>query len=299
MGKTAFGTSSVIAILVLGFVGFSSVFTVNQTQQALVIQFGDPKRVVVEPGLHFKLPIVQNVIYLDKRILHLDALPAEVIASDQKRLVVDAYLRYRIVDPLLFFQSVRTEAEAQLRLQSLLESALRETLGNEPLNDIVSDKRLELMEMVKEVTTGQASGLGIQVVDVRIKRADLPAENSNAVFQRMRTGREQEARQIRSVGNEAALRIRAEADRQVTVILAEAQRDSEIARGRGDATAINLFAGAFGKDLEFFSFYRSMQAYRTALGADDTTMVLSPDSDFFRFFRTMSGVDPIGAAPAP
>lgn len=297
MSRTAFGTAAIIAILLLGFVGFSSVFTVNQTQQALVLQFGDPKRVVVAPGLHFKIPVVQNVIYLDKRILHLDAPPAEVIASDQKRLVADAYLRYKIVDPLLFFQSVRTEAEALLRLQSLLESALRETLGTEPLNDIVSDKRLELMETVKSVTSGQAAGLGIEVVDVRIKRADLPAENSNAVFQRMRTGREQEARQIRAVGNEAALRIRAEADRQVTVILAEAQRDSEILRGRGDADAIKLFADAFGKDVEFFSFYRSMQAYRTALGADDTTMVLSPDSDFFRFFRTMTGVDP--ATPAP
>ena len=285
------GITAVIVILVLGVIGFLSVFTVEQTESALVLQLGEPKREITVPGLQFKIPIIQNVIKIDNRILHLDAEPAEVIASDQKRLVADAYLRYKITDPLLFFQAVTTEAAANIRLQSLLESALRETLGTQPLNAIISGQRLALMETVTQITSGQAEGLGITVIDVRIKRADLPEDNSVAVYQRMRTGREQEARQIRAEGAEAALRTRAQADREVTVILANARRDSEILRGLGDAEAIKLFADAFGQDIEFFSFYRSMQAYRTALGADDTTMVLSPDSDFFQFFRNMTGVD--------
>ena len=291
MNKATSGITAVVLFLVLGIVGFNSVFTVQQIESALVLQLGDPKRVLTDPGLYFKIPVIQNVIRIDNRILHLDAAPAEVIASDQKRLVADAYLRYRITDPLLFFQAVTTEVAANLRLQSLLESALRETLGTQPLNAIISGQRLALMETVTQVTSGQAAGLGIEVVDVRIKRADLPEENSQAVYQRMRTGREQEARQIRAEGAEAALRTRAFADREVTVILANAQRDSEILRGLGDAKAIELFAEAFGKDIEFFSFYRSMQAYRTALGADDTTMVLSPDSDFFQFFSSMTGAN--------
>jgi membrane protease subunit HflC len=291
MNKATSGITAVVLFLVLGIVGFNSVFTVQQIESALVLQLGEPKRVLTDPGLYFKIPVIQNVIRIDNRILHLDAAPAEVIASDQKRLVADAYLRYRITDPLLFFQAVTTEAAANLRLQSLLESALRETLGTQPLNAIISGQRLALMETVTQVTSGQAAGLGIEVVDVRIKRADLPEENSQAVYQRMRTGREQEARQIRAEGAEAALRTRAFADREVTVILANAQRDSEILRGLGDAKAIELFAEAFGKDIEFFSFYRSMQAYRTALGADDTTMVLSPDSDFFQFFSSMTGAN--------
>ena len=285
------GITAVIVILVLGVIGFLSVFTVEQTESALVLQLGEPKREITVPGLHFKIPIIQNIIKIDNRILHLDPEPAEVIASDQKRLVADAYLRYKITDPLLFFQAVTAEAAANIRLQSLLESALRETLGTQPLNAIISGQRLALMETVTQITSGQAEGLGITVIDVRIKRADLPEDNSVAVYQRMRTGREQEARQIRAEGAEAALRTRAQADREVTVILANARRDSEILRGLGDAEAIKLFADAFGQDIEFFSFYRSMQAYRTALGADDTTMVLSPDSDFFQFFRNMTGVD--------
>ena len=289
--RTTSGITAVIVILVLGVIGFLSVFTVEQTESALVLQLGEPKREITVPGLQFKIPIIQNVIKIDNRILHLDAEPAEVIASDQKRLVADAYLRYKITDPLLFFQAVTTEAAANIRLQSLLESALRETLGTQPLNAIISGQRLALMETVTQITSGQAEGLGITVIDVRIKRADLPEDNSVAVYQRMRTGREQEARQIRAEGAEAALRTRAQADREVTVILANARRDSEILRGLGDAEAIKLFADAFGQDIEFFSFYRSMQAYRTALGADDTTMVLSPDSDFFQFFRNMTGVD--------
>ena len=291
MNKATSGITAVVLVIVLGIVGFNSVFTVQQIESALVLQLGDPKRVLTDPGLYFKIPVIQNVIRIDNRILHLDAAPAEVIASDQKRLVADAYLRYRITDPLLFFQAVTTETAANLRLQSLLESALRETLGTQPLNAIISGQRLALMETVTQVTSGQAAGLGIEVVDVRIKRADLPEENSQAVYQRMRTGREQEARQIRAEGAEAALRTRAFADREVTVILANANRDSEILRGLGDAKAIELFAEAFGKDIEFFSFYRSMQAYRTALGADDTTMVLSPDSDFFQFFSSMTGAN--------
>lgn len=278
--------ASLIAVIIVGAVlGFSALFTVHQTQQALVLQFGEPRRVVGEPGLHVKFPLIQNVVYIDKRLLHLDSPSFEAIASDQKRLVVDAYLRYWIVDPLLFYQSVRTQASAAARLQTVLESALREAIGTAMLIDIVSSERDALMVRAAEATSAQAENFGIQIADVRIKRTDLPEDNSQAIFAEMRAARELEARQFRAQGAEEALITRSRADRDRTVILAEARRESEIVRGEGDGQAVKIFADAFGKDIEFFQFYRTMQAYRGALQAVDTTMVLTPDSEFFKFFR--------------
>ena len=290
--------ASLIAVIIVGAVlGFSALFTVHQTQQALVLQFGEPRRVVGEPGLHVKFPLIQNVVYIDKRLLHLDSPSFEAIASDQKRLVVDAYLRYWIVDPLLFYQSVRTQASAAARLQTVLESALREAIGTAMLIDIVSSERDALMVRAAEATSAQAENFGIQIADVRIKRTDLPEDNSQAIFAEMRAARELEARQFRAQGAEEALITRSRADRDRTVILAEARRESEIVRGEGDGQAVKIFADAFGKDIEFFQFYRTMQAYRGALQAVDTTMVLTPDSEFFKFFR---GADLAGvAAPNP
>ena len=284
--------------LAAGVIGFSALFTVHQTQQALVLQFGEPRRVIVDPGLNFKIPLIQNVIFIDKRLLHLDSPAFEAIASDQKRLVVDAYLRYRIFDPLLFFQSVRTKINAEARLQAIMESALREAVGTAPLENIVSSQRDALMERAAQVTSAQAANFGIAIADVRIKRTDLPEENSQAIYAEMRASRELEARQHRAEGAEQALIIRSRAERTRTETIANAQRDSEIIRGQGDAEAVKTFADAYGEDIEFFQFYRTMLAYREALQAEDTTMVLSPDSEFFQFFRDIVGNDiPDVAAP--
>lgn len=296
MNRSALATL-IVVILVAGVFGFNALFTVHQTQQALVLQFGEPRDVIIEPGLHIKIPLIQNVVYLDKRLLHLDSPSFEAIASDQKRLVVDAYLRYRIVDPLLFYQSVRTHAGADARLQNVLESSLREAMGTAPLIDIVSSQRESLMARAAEATANQAANFGIEIVDVRIKRTDLPEENSQAIYAEMRAEREQEAREFRAQGAEEALITRSRADRNRTVILANARRESEILRGEGDALAVKIFADAFGTDVEFFQFYRTMQAYREALQADDTTMVLTPDSEFFKFFRGVLGADLPGLAP--
>ena len=290
--------ASLIAVIIVGAVlGFSAMFTVHQTQQALVLQFGEPRRVVDKPGLHVKVPLIQNVIYIDNRLLHLDSPSFEAIASDQKRLVVDAYLRYWIVDPLLFYQSVRTQASAAARLQTVLESALREAIGSATLIEVVSSERDALMVRAAAATGAQAKNFGIEIADVRIKRTDLPEDNSQAIFAEMRAARELEARQFRAQGAEESLITRSRADRERTVILAQARRESEIVRGEGDGLAVKIFADAFGKDIEFFQFYRTMQAYRGALQAVDTTMVLTPDSEFFKFFRGANVADV--AAPNP
>ncbi len=275
-------------ILVAGVIASGAVYTVQQTEQALVLQFGDPLRVTKEPGLHFKVPLVQNVVYLEKRILPYDAASEEVIASDQKRLVVDAFARFRIVDPLLFYQSVNNEEDARSRLGSMLNASLRQVLGNEAFSSVLSGERITLMSRITELVNGEAKGLGIEVIDVRIKRADLPEANSQAIFRRMQTEREREAKEFRAQGAEIGQRIRSRADRERTVLLAEADKQSEILRGEGDATAVKIFADAFGRDVDFYTFYRSMAAYREALGADDTTMILSPDSEFFRYFGSLS-----------
>jgi modulator of FtsH protease HflC len=279
-------------LIVLLIAGYGSLFTVYQTRQALVVRLGEPKRVVTEPGLNYKVPLIDSVIHIDKRILDLENSAQEVIASDQKRLVVDAFARYRITEPLKFYQTVGSVEGANSRLSTLLNSALRRVLGEATLTQVVRDQREVLMARVREQLETEAQNLGITVVDVRIRRADLPEQNSQAVYQRMITERQREAQEFRSQGIQRAQEIRAKADRDVTVLLAEAQSKGEQVRGEGDAERNRIFAEAFGRDPEFFSFYRSMQAYEAGLQAKDTRMLLKPDSEFFRFF-----VDPSGKTP--
>jgi membrane protease subunit HflC len=282
----------VIGLIVIGalvVLGFGSMFTVHQAQQALVVQLGDPRRVETEPGLKFKVPFLQSVIYLDKRILAYDSPKQEVIASDQKRLVVDTFARYKIVDALRFYQTVNNEFTARDRLNSIVESSTRRVLGNVPLSTVVAGDRGDLMRQIKELVNAEAAGFGIDIIDVRIRRADLPQENNDAIYKRMQTERDREAKELRAQGAEESQRIRASADRERTVLLAEARKQADILRGEGEAEKNRIFADAFNRDPDFFAFYRSMQAYREALHGTDTTMVLSPDSEFFRFFGDISG----------
>ena len=297
--RTATGVVAVVIALVL-IVLYSSVFVVHQTQQALVLRFGEPVREpVTMPGLYYKLPLIDSVVLIDKRILDLDSPPQEVIASDQKRLVVDAFARYRITNPLKFYQSVGTVEGANSRLSSVLNSSLRRVLGESTFIEVVRDDRADLMGRIKDGMNAEAKeNFGIEVVDVRLRRADLPDANSQAVYQRMQTERQREAAEIRAQGNQASQVIRAKADRDVTVIIAEATSKGEQTRGEGDGTRNKIFADAYGQDAGFFAFYRSMQAYELGLQKEGTRMLLSPDSDFFRFFQNPSG-NPPAAAPAP
>jgi membrane protease subunit HflC len=289
----------IAALLVVALiVAYSTLFTVYQTRQALVVRLGKPVRVVTEPGLNYKVPLVDSVIHIDNRILDLENPSQEVIASDQKRLVVDAFARYRITDGLKFYQTVGTVEGANSRLSTLLNSALRRVLGEATLTQVVRDQREQLMARVRDQLEAEAQAFGITIVDVRIRRADLPEQNSQAVYQRMITERQREAQEFRSQGTQRAQEIRAKADRDVTVLLAEAQSKGEQIRGEGDAERNRIFAEAYGRDPEFFSFYRSMQAYETGLKANDTRMLLKPDSEFFRFFVDPSG-KPREAAPPP
>ena len=280
-----FSVFAVGGVLVVLFLLLNALFTVHQTQQALVLQFGNPVRIVQEPGLHLKVPFVQQVDYFEKRVLDFDAPSVELVLGDQKRLVVDAFARYRITDALRFRQSVGTEAAFRGRLEPIVFSSLRSVLGEAPLFTILSQDRTQLMNRIKGEANKSLAGFGVELVDVRIKRADLPPENSQAVFRRMQTEREREAKELRAQGAEVGQRIRARADRERRVLIAEAQRESEILRGQGDAEAIRIFAEGFGQNPEFFDFYRSLQAYREALGDGSTSFVLSPDSEFFRFFN--------------
>jgi membrane protease subunit HflC len=264
----------------------SALFVVSQTEQAIVLQFGEPKHVVRDPGLHVKIPFVQNVERYDRRVLDFEPPAEEVIASDQKRLVVDSFARFRIVDPLLFFQSVGTEGGARGRLGATISGTLRRVLGGVTLAAVLSDERDRIMKQITEEVSRQARAFGIEVVDVRLRRADLPEENSQAIYARMQSEREREAREFRAQGAEFGQRIRSVAERERTVLIAEAQREAQIKRGQGDGESVKIYADAFGRDPSFFAFYRSMQAYREALGNRDTTMVLSPDSEFFRYFST-------------
>lgn len=282
-----------VVVAVAGLTASGAMFTVYETQQALVLQFGDPVRVIKTPGLKFKAPFIQNVIFMDKRVLAVDPTrPEEVIASDQKRLVVNAFLRYRIVDPLKFYQSVSTVAGARSRLESILNSSLRRVLGSVAFSSVLSGERIELMQQITLAVNEEAGNFGIDVIDVRIKRADLPEANSQAIYRRMQTERQREAKEFRAQGAEISQRIRARADRERTVLLAEAEREADIQRGEGDGEVVRIFADAYGRDVDFFAFYRSMGAYRAALGSEDTTMVLSPNSEFFRFFGDLSGIRP-------
>ena len=276
-------------IFVIGLVVYLSLFTVKEINQAIVLQFGDPKKIITTAGLQFKIPFIQNVVYLDRRILSLDPPPAEVIASDQKRLIVDAYARFKIVDPLKFYISVGDERVARSRLATIINSRIRSVLGKQSLATLLSEERSAQMAIIQEGVNVEAEKFGITIIDVRIKRADLPQANSEAIYKRMQTEREREAKEFRARGAEMAVTITSTADRKVTVILANAQKQSEIMKGEGDGIRNKIFADAFGQDPEFFSFYRAMQAYETALIGGDTTLILSPDSDFFKFFGN-SGV---------
>ena len=291
MGATRLVSLIVGALLIVA--SFSAFFTVNQTQQALVLQFGEPKRTIQEPGLAFKLPFIQDVIYYEKRVLSLIPQDAEeVILSDQKRLQVDAYARYQIEDPLLFYQTVRNELGARGRLEAIIDSSVRRALGRETLASILTGQRNDITRSIGEEVNASVSSLGIRIIDVRLRRADYPTATSQNIFNRMKSEREREAKEFRATGEEEAQKIGADAEKTRTVIISEAQREAQQTRGEGDGEAIKIYADSFGQDAEFFAFYRSMEAYRKSIGNSDTSMVLSPDSSFFRFFKDKSGDAP-------
>jgi membrane protease subunit HflC len=303
------GGAIAIVLLILLVVAYSTFFTVYQTRQALVVRLGQPVRVITEPGLNAKIPFIDSVIYIDKRILAIESPAQEVIASSQdkanagvaqagERLVVDAFARYRIIDPLKFYQTVGPDG-ASSQLSILLNSALRRVLGAATLADAVRNRREDLMGQMRDQLDRDAQPFGIQVVDVRIRRVDLPEQNSQAVYQRMQTERQREAAEFRAQGSQKSQEIRARADRDVTVLLAEANSQAENTRGQGDAERNRIFADAYGKDADFFSFYRTMQAYERSMQHNDTHLVLRPDSDFFRYFGDPSGKTPSENAAAP
>ena len=271
-------------IVVLGVVAYQSVFVVQEINQAIVLQFGDPKKIVTKSGLNFKLPFIQNVAFLDKRVLNLDNPPEEVIAADQKRLIVDAIARFKIIDPLKFYISVGNERVARQRLATIINSRIRGVLGKQELATLLSKDRAKQMSIIQNDVNNEAQNFGIEIVDVRIKRADLPQANSEAIYARMQTERQREAKEFRAQGAEIATRIKSTADKEVTVILANAKKKSEIMKGEGDGKRNAIFASAFGRDPGFFSFYRAMQSYEKSLIGGDTSLILSPDSEFFKFF---------------
>ena len=271
-------------LILIAATAYFSIFIVKEINQAIVLQFGDPKRILMKPGLNFKVPFIQNVVFLDKRILNLDAPPAEVIASDQKRLIVDAFARFKIVDPLKFYISVGNERVARSRLSTIINSRIRSVLGTQRLQTLLSEERTKQMALIQDGVNNEAAKFGIEIVDVRIKRADLPPANSDAIYRRMQTEREREAKEFRAKGAEMAITITSTADKEVTVILADAEKQSQILKGEGDGQRNKIFADAFGQDPEFFAFYRAMQAYETALIGGETSLILSPDSEFFKFF---------------
>lgn len=278
------------------FLGSNALFVVNEARQALVLQFGQPVRVVQEPGLKFKVPFIQNVVMMDRRVLDLDPPVEQVILADQKRLDVDAFARYRITDPLRFFQSVQSEAAAEGRLNNVVNSSLRRVLGSATLLAVLSEERARIMTDIRTQVNLEAKRFGIEIVDVRIRRADLPEETSQAIFARMRSERVREASEARAQGQEQSQQIKSRADRERTVILAEAQRDAQIMRGEGDNQALSIIAAATATDPKFYAFYRSLEAYRGALNDRNTTMALSPNSEFFRYFS--DGPAALRQAPA-
>jgi modulator of FtsH protease HflC len=301
MNRPAGVFALLIAIIVALIIIHGALFTVDPTEQALVLRFGEPVRDVIgAPGLYAKWPFIDSAIYIDKRILDLDAPKQEVLVSDNQRLEVDAFVRYRISDPLKFYQSVGTIAGANDQLDGMLNSAVRRILGEASIADIVRDKRDALMSEIRDQIRAAADRYGLDVVDVRIRRANLPPENSEAVFRRMQTERQQRAATFRAQGSQQSQQIKAEADRKVTVTIAQAQQEAQQIRGQGDAERNRIFAEAYGKDPDFFAFYRSMQAYENGLKGSDSRIVLSPKSDFFRYFTTPTPPPaPAPSAPAP
>ena len=280
-----------IVLVILGVVASSSLFIVEQTQQAIVLFFGKPQKTIQDPGLYFKIPFGEEVVYYDKRVLDLDPPKERMILADQKRLDVDSYARYRIIDPLLFYQTTRRVTEVPGKLSPIINSSLRRVLGNETLLEILSGKRATIMVDIQKAVNDAVMRFGMEIVEVRVRRADYPDETRSNIENRMKSEREREAKEFRARGFEMAEGIRADAGKQKIVILAEAQKKAETLRGEGDGLAIKIYADAFGQDPEFFAFYRSMQAYKKSMDSQDTTMVLSPNSDFFRFFGDMKGRD--------
>jgi membrane protease subunit HflC len=278
-------------LLVLGALGLAVatwtfvLFTVPVWMQAVVVQLGDPVRTITEPGLYVKLPVIQQVLFFDKRLLDYEASPKEILTKDKQQLVVDNYSRWRIDDPLLFYRTVRNEAGAQSRLDDIVYSDVRETLGRHTLSDIVSGQRVGLMQQVTTASDEKARAYGIRVIDVRIKRADLPEKNELNVFNRMRTERERQAKKFRAEGDEEARKVRSDADKQVTILTADARQKADVARGEGDALAVKIFADAYGRDPEFYEFVRAMDAYRKTID-EGTTLILSTQSDFFRWLSS-------------
>lgn len=279
-----------IVILLLAIFGVSqSVFIVPEHQQTIVLQFGEAVALHTEPGLKFKVPMIQQVKAFEKRALDVDTVPEEVILADRKRIVVDTFARYRINDMLAFYKALQTTEQANSRLSNIINSTMRSTLGTTTMADILSDKRSALMQNIRDQVNASVDRLGVEIVDVRIGRADLPEQTSQAIFARMRTEREREAAEFRGLGQEIAQEVRSKADRERTIILAEAEREAQILRGQGDEQAIKIYADAFKRDPEFYAFYRTMEAYRQGLSGDETTLILKPEGDFFRFFGSAQG----------
>ena len=289
------GIIAIVVVAVAVVVGYLSIFTVDLTQSAIVLQFGEPKRVISEAGIHPRLPLIESVVYLDNRVLNFESPAQEFVLGDQKRVMISSFVRYQIVDPLKFYRVGKSTINAESSIRSVLQSTLQQKLGDTPMTNILSTQRAQLMaDVANELTARAAEPYGIRIVDVRFKAVDLPPQNSEAVYNQMRSQRAQEAAGIRAKGGRDALEIRAEADKEKVVTLADAHRQSEILRGEGDAEATRIYNDAFGKDPAFFDFYRSMQAMRDSLGGDNTTFVGAPTGDFFRFFEH----DTEGAVPA-
>ena len=276
---------SIFVAVLTGLLIYSTFFIVKETHQAIVLQLGEPKKVYKDAGLYFKIPLIQNVHFLDKRVIDIDAPAEEVIALDQKRIIVDAYAKFIIKDPLKFYISVGNERIAQSRLASIINAKIRGVLGKENLVNLISTNRNKLMTQITKDVAEEAKDFGIDVIDVRIKRADLPSANSEAIFKRMQTERTREAKEFRAQGFEVGQTIKSIADKEASIILADARKTAQITRGEGDGLRNKIFAEAFGRDPEFFSFYRAMQSYEKSLiSGSETSLVLSPDSEFFRYF---------------
>jgi membrane protease subunit HflC len=279
-------TKKILIIATLALIIFqSSFFTVDQRQQVLILQFGEPIRAIDTPGIKFKMPFIQNAIFFEKRIIDLALPEQEVIASDQKRLIINAFTKFQIIDPLKFYTTVGNSYGLSGKLSGILDSSLRQVIGEVTLNELLTENRGNIMKKIKDAVGSSSEIFGIKIIDVRIMRADLPKENSDAIYARMQTEREKEAREIRAKGAEEADKIRAEANKEKTIIIAEAKKNSDIMRGNGESESNKIYASSFGRDPEFADFYRSMSAYKTAFSNDKTKMIISPDSDFFKYFN--------------
>ncbi|MBR1399446.1 MAG: protease modulator HflC [Alphaproteobacteria bacterium] len=286
--KDTLSVKLAVVFLAVFSVIMSSVYVVNQAQQAIVLQFGEPVRVVNEPGLKFKVPFIQNVVFYEARLLNLDPPAQEVVLNDKKRLDVDSFTRYKIVDPLKFYQTVRTEYQARSKLEEIVNSSLRKILGRVTLTELLSEQRTKIMSDISATVKRDAEAIGVNVADVRIRRADLPIEVMQAINARMKAERERDAKEFRAMGQQEAQNIRAKADKEATIIVAEAEKQAQITRGEGDREAVNLWTQTVGQDAEFYDFYRSLEAYKNSLSDSSTSLVLSPDSEFFKFFKENS-----------